>query len=291
MDIITEFKSSTDKVDTLFRLQKESGRSFADIFVDLIEAHAIDGRLFFRRSEFKEDWIEAKNRVLANRKEEAGTACVSLKGENESLKNQVKSLERKLKKSQKDESDSQEVEIPESYQKTIEAQKNEIDSLNNAIEETKNELAASEENNDALIQKIKYMQAENEELQRRLGHSKTSEFNTSIDSMELELKVKKLESKVESYENDIKELNEKRIKYKERIRGLEEEVEELKCTNCAEDIKRQLREAEEKIRFLEDEKEGDGLALVDLVKERDELSIKLDKAEQYILELLVYDRV
>lgn len=226
-------------------------------------------------------------------------------------------------------------EVPDSYKKTIDAQKQEIDKLNAAIEERDKSYQEAvqqmqEENNasdkvieqlrseieqlktanasahdafaklddeksdsDALIEDLNNMiilrESQIEELNRKIEHLKVSDFNATTDSMVLESKLKTEE--------------EKNAKLMERIRGLEEENEELRCTNCADDIKRQLaettqnyneamlitRKLEEQIKFLEDEKEGDGLIIVDQAKKTAELERKLAKAERFVLNHFLYE--
>lgn len=222
-------------------------------------------------------------------------------------------------------------EVPDSYQKTIDTQKEEIDKLNKKIDSlkiassvthaeldelrTKNAELHSEveqlktanasahdaftklddekSDSDALIEDLNQMimlrESQIEELNKKIEHLKVSDFNATTDSMVLDSKLKAAEDK--------------NAKLLERIRGLEEENEELRCTNCADDIKRQLAETtqnyneamlinkklEEQIKLLEDEKEGDGLIIVDQAKKTAELERKLAKAERFVLNHFLYE--
>lgn len=125
---------------------------------------------------------------------------------------------------------------------------------------------------DMLNENIRKLQEENKELDKKIQHLKVKDFNDAVEDM--------------VSENKISHLEERNKEYIETIQSLKKENREL-INNYNESmiINRKL---EEQISFLEDEKEGDGLLLQDIIKERDELSKKLDKAEQYILDQLIY---
>lgn len=321
--IVDTYKGSTEKLRTFDNIVFEYNIDPVELFKILIEHNCIDGRLF-RQGRYKDEWFQAKRETKENNKKEAENSVITLnalKKENAKLRKENEKLK---KKSQKDANNSQENEIPESYQKTIDAQQIEIKNLNETIEnlikaseEMNKEIASSErvndslaESNDALMAKIRFLEEQNDgaliedlrtsisakedeirELNSRIQSLKVQSFNESADEMVAQSKLRTLEDK--------------NAKLLERIRGLEEENEELKCTNCADDIKRQLAETtqnyneamiinkklEEQISFLEEEKESDGVIIVDQAKKTAALEKKLNKIEQYVLELMIYDQV
>lgn len=317
-DIVSTFKGSTNKLKTFDEFVYK-GEDATEVFKILMAHNCIDGRLF-RQGRYKDEWFQAKREAKGFNNQNSEEAVISL---NE-LKKENAKLKKQLEKSQKDAKNSQESEIPESYQKTIEAQQEEIKNLNETVEnlikaseEMNKEIASSErvndslaESNDALMAKIRLLEEQNDgaliedlrtsisakedeirELNSRIQSLKVQSFNESADEMVAQSKLKTLEDK--------------NAKLLERIRGLEEENEELKCTNCADDIKRQLAETtqnynesmlinkklEEQISFLEEEKESDGIIIVDQAKKNSILEKKLSKIEQYVLELMIYDQV
>ena len=294
MDIVSTFKGSTDKIGAVDRIIRETGMSAVDVFVQLIECNCIDGRAF-RQGRFKDDWFAAKKAVKKDSIQRAESASRSLTEEIKNLRAENEKLQNQL-------DNAKNSEIPESYQKTIDTQKEEIDKLNAAIEQMKDEYKASDEMNaklqneksdtDALIEdlnsvvklredEIKELNERIEELNRKIEHLKVSDFNATADSMQLELKVKKLEEKADSYGAENIALNEQIVKLKERIRGLEEEAEVV----APEDVDAELLE---RIRFLEDEKEGDGLIIRNQLEKISVLENKLAIAEKYVLNQVLY---
>lgn len=342
INIVEVYKQSNSKLEVIEKLARDTGKTIPEIFVELSEAKCCDGR-FFRQGRYAKEWNEAKKimkELNLKRAAEATTSFSDLKKENERLRKQIEELKsneplkvsvseeefEKLKEElAKYQENSQIVaidsEVPESYQKTIDTQKEEIDKLNAAIEERdksyQEAVQQMQEENDsanaliedfrnvvqlredevkelnAVIEKkeasIQHLLSENADLKKSLDHHKVSDFNATTDNMVLESKLKTEE--------------EKNAKLMERIRGLEEENEELRCTNCADDIKRQLAETtqnyneamlinkklEEQIKFLEDEKEGDTLIIVDQAKKTAELERKLAKAERFVLNHFLYE--
>lgn len=301
MDIVSTFKGSTDKIGAVDRIIRETGMSAVDVFVQLIECNCIDGRAF-RQGRFKDDWFAAKKAVKKDSIQRAESASRSLTEEIKNLRAENEKLQNQLENAKKSQDNAKNGEIPESYQKTIDTQKEEIDKLNAAIEQMKDEYKASDEMNaklqneksdtDALIEdlnsvvklredEIKELNERIEELNRKIEHLKVSDFNATADSMQLELKVKKLEEKADSYGAENIALNEQIVKLKERIRGLEEEAEVV----APEDVDAELLE---RIRFLEDEKEGDGLIIRNQLEKISVLENKLAIAEKYVLNQVLY---
>lgn len=325
MDIVSTFKGSTDKIGAVDRIIRETGMSAVDVFVQLIECNCIDGRAF-RQGRFKDDWFAAKKAVKKDSIQRAESASRSLTEEIKNLRTENEKLQKQLENAKKSQDNAKNSEIPESYQKTIDTQKEEIDKLNAAIEErdksyqeavqqmheentasnkvieqlrseieqlkTANasahdafaKLDDEKSDSDALIEDLNNMimlrESQIEELNRKIEHLKVSDFNATADSMQLELKVKKLEEKADSYSAENIALNEQIVKLKERIRGLEEEAEV-----APEDVDAELLE---KIRFLEDEKEGDGLIIRNQLEKISVLENKLAIAEKFVLNQVLY---
>ena len=326
MDIVSTYKQSTNKFAVVEKIALETGMAPKDIFLELLNAHAIDGRMF-RQGRYKDDWTAAKKEYKngnINTAKEATTSLEALKKENAELKKFIEN-----------------VEVPESYQQTIDMQQKEIEHLKADIEQMKDEYKASDDMNeklqneksdtDALIEDlnsvIKLREEEIEELNKRielfesddsritedlkaalekkeasvqhlleenaglkksLEHHKVSDFNATADSMVLE-------SKLKTASDEISRL-------KEYVRGLEEQLEEETPSN-GETLKRQLdettrnyneamlmnRKLEEQINYLEEEKESDGLIIVDQAKKVSTLERKLAKAEAYVLNRVLYE--
>ena len=331
MDIVSTYKQSTNKFAVVEKIALETGMAPKDIFLELLNAHAIDGRMF-RQGRYKDDWTAAKKEYKngnINTAKEATTSLEALKKENAELKKFIEN-----------------VEVPDSYQKTIDAQQKEIERLKEEIEGLNMENVSLGENvealksmlesssGDALIEDlnsvIKLREDEIKELNEKIAVYETdlwdvldktnlifgntfcerSESNIVAEAEMLYESVKALDEsakrvrdeKIEELENRIKHLKvsdfnatangmvlesklktaeDKNAKLLERIRGLEEENEELRCTNCADDIKKQLD-------LLEEEKESDGAIIVDQAKRIASLEKKLRAAEQYVLNQVLY---
>ena len=124
------------------------------------------------------------------------------------------------------------------------------------------------------------------ELEKRINSLKVSDFNSTVDSMQSDLKVEKL--------------TEENQKLKERIRGLEEETDE--AVNNLNRMKREYDEMtqnyndamrinaalEEKIEILESDAETKAEAFKEVCHENEDLKDRLSTAERYILNQVVY---
>lgn len=304
MDIVSTYKQSTNKFSAVEKIAVETGMKPKDIFLELLNAHAIDGRMF-RQGRYKDDWTAAKKEYKngnINTAKEATTSLEALKKENAELKRLLENAE-----------------VPESYQKTIEIQSDEINKLNALIDEKdkeyqetyaqmKDEYEAAEKIIKLREEQLNLNDKQMEEMEqtianltKQLEHHKVSDFNATTDAMQMELKVKNLEAKISEYEVEIQRLNSNDTRHVEYIRGLEEQLEEEAPSN-GETLSRQLSETtqnyneamlinkklEEQINLLEEEKESDGLIIEELIKSRDTLSAKLTKCEAYILNQVIY---
>lgn len=292
MDIVNFYKSQTNKVDAVDRIVRETGKTATEVFTELIECNAIDGRLF-RQGRYKDDWFAAKKSIKNENINRAKSSEKSFKAEIENLRKENEKLLKKL--------NSQECEVPESYQKTIEIQSGEINKLNALIDEKDKTIKLREEQLDLNDKQMEEMGQTIVNLTKQLEHHKVSDFNATTDAMQMELKVKKLEAKISEYEVEIQRLNSNDTRHVEYIRGLEEQLEEEAPSN-GETLSRQLAETtqnyneamlinkklEEQIKLLEEEKESDGLIIGELIKSRDTLSAKLAKCEAYILNQVIY---
>ena len=333
MDIVATYKQSTKKLEVIEKICREADMEPKDVFIKLIEANAVDGRLF-RQGRYKDDWFEAKKAIKKDNIQRAADTSKSLTEEVKKLREENARLQEYLK----------EAEVPESYQITIDMQQKQIEHLKADIEQMKDEYKASDDMNeklqneksdtDALIEDLNSVvklredeikelneridelfksatlradevadlreELDNatktigtrdekiEELENRIKHLKVSDFNSAADSMINESKLKTAEDEI--------------ARLKEYIRGLEEQLEDETPSN-GETLKRQLDETtqnyneamlmnkklEEQIKYYEDEKDGDSLIIVDQAKKNCTLEKKLRKAEEYILNQLIYN--
>ena len=87
MNIIETYKSSTSKLEVIEKIKRETGKEIPEIFVELIEAKVIDGRLY-RQGRYSKEWAEAKKMIKnenIKKAESATTSMNDLKKENEKL--------------------------------------------------------------------------------------------------------------------------------------------------------------------------------------------------------------
>lgn len=140
--------------------------------------------------------------------------------------------------------------------------------------------------NEKLVKENEELKKIKGELEKRINSLKVSDFNSTVDSMQSDLKVEKL--------------TEENQKLKERIRGLEEETDE--AVNNLNRMKREYDEMtqnyndamrinaalEEKIEILESDAETEGKAFKEMHYENENLKDRLATAERYILNQVVY---
>ena len=136
--------------------------------------------------------------------------------------------------------------------------------------------------NEKLIADNEKLSKENEELkkikgelEKRINSLKVSDFNSTVDSMQSDLKVKKLTEENEQLRRECEE--NKRIK---------REFDEM--TQNYNDAMRINAALEEKIKILESDAETEGKAFKEMHYENENLKDRLATAERYILNQVVY---
>lgn len=259
---------------------------------------------------------------------EATTSFADLKKANEQLVKDNKSLQKQLENAKNSHDvandadleayhktiDTQKEEIDKlngiienqqkSYQEAFQQMKDENEAADVLIEDLRNVLSLREDEVKELNEKIVAMDRSDEisdlistisirdqriaELEKSLEHHKVSDFNATVDGMQLELQVSKKDDEI--------------TRLKKYIRGLEEQLEEQTPSN-GDTLKRQLDETtqnyneamlmnkklEEQIKYYEDEKKGDGLIIRDQFEKISVLENKLAKAEAYVLNHVLYE--
>lgn len=166
MDIISRFKASTEKNEEVKKIIEETGMSAKEIFQELLEAHAVDGRTF-RKSEYAEEWKQAQAEYRKSNVKESTDTCMSLKEQIDALRKDKKALSDRVKQleSENEELNSRiEVllnsETPsgsepctdtvpfekrlEIAEEICEADKEIIDNLNKTVAELKNKIQIAE---------------------------------------------------------------------------------------------------------------------------------------------------
>ena len=113
------------------------------------------------------------------------------------------------------------------------------------------------------------------ELEKRINSLKVSDFKSTVDGMQLELKVKKITEENEQLRHECEE--NKRIK---------REFDEM--TQNYNDAMRINAALEEKIKILESDAETEGEAFKEVCHENENLKDRLAIAERYILNQVVY---
>ena len=136
--------------------------------------------------------------------------------------------------------------------------------------------------NEKLIADNEKLSKENEELkkikgelEKRINSLKVSDFNSTVDSMQSDLKVERLTEENEQLRHECEE--NKRIK---------REFDEM--TQNYNDAMRINAALEEKIKILESDAETEGEAFKEVCHENESLKDRLAAAERYILNQVVY---
>ena len=129
--------------------------------------------------------------------------------------------------------------------------------------------------NEKLIKENEELKKIKGELEKRINSLKVSDFNSTVDSMQSDLKVKKLTEENEQLRHECEE--NKRIK---------REFDEM--TQNYNDAMRINAALEEKIKILESDAETEDEAFRQMHHENENLKDRLATAERYILNQVVY---
>lgn len=129
--------------------------------------------------------------------------------------------------------------------------------------------------NEKLIKENEELKKIKGELEKRINSLKVSDFNSTVDSMQSDLKVKKLTEENEQLRHECEE--NKRMK---------REFDEM--TQNYNDAMRINASLEEKIKILESYAETEGETIKEMHHENENLKDRLATAERYILNQVVY---
>ena len=129
--------------------------------------------------------------------------------------------------------------------------------------------------NEKLIKENEELKKIKAELEKRINSLKVSDFKSTVDGMQLELKVKKITEENEQLRHECEE--NKRIK---------REFDEM--TQNYNDAMRINAALEEKIKILESDAETEDKTIREMHLENEELKIRLHQAEAFILDKVVY---
>lgn len=129
--------------------------------------------------------------------------------------------------------------------------------------------------NEKLIKENEELKKIKGELEKRINSLKVSDFKSTVDGMQLELKVKKITEENEQLRHECEE--NKRIK---------REFDEM--TQNYNDAMRINAALEEKIKILESDAETECEAFKEVCHENEKLKDRLATAERYILNQVVY---
>lgn len=129
--------------------------------------------------------------------------------------------------------------------------------------------------NEKLIKENEELKKIKGELEKRINSLKVSDFNSTVDSMQSDLKVKKLTEENEQLRRECEE--NKRMK---------REFDEM--TQNYNDAMRINAALEEKIKILESDAETEDKTIREMHLENEELKIRLHQAEAFILDKVVY---
>lgn len=129
--------------------------------------------------------------------------------------------------------------------------------------------------NEKLIKENEELKKIKGELEKRINSLKVSDFKSTVDGMQLELKVKK-----------ITEENEQLRRECEENKRMKREFDEM--TQNYNDAMRINAALEEKIKILESDAETEDKTIREMHLENEELKIRLHQAEAFILDKVVY---
>lgn len=129
--------------------------------------------------------------------------------------------------------------------------------------------------NEKLIKENEELKKIKGELEKRINSLKVSDFNSTVDSMQSDLKVERLTK-----------VNEQLRRECEENKRMKREFDEM--TQNYNDAMRINAALEEKIKILESDAETEDKTIREMHLENEELKIRLHQAEAFILDKVVY---
>ena len=194
---------------------------------------------------------------------------------------QYKSAQKKYQQWKKNGSQpDQEEDVMEKYENgdgedKISGLEDMIKQLTSTNDKLKQENIKFVEENERLWKENQELKESNAKLEKRINSLKVSDFNSTVDSMQSDLKVKKLTDENEQLRRECEE--NKRMK---------REFDEM--TQNYNDTMRINAVLEERIKILESDAETESKAFKEVYHENENLKDRLATAERYILNQVVY---
>lgn len=162
---------------------------------------------------------------------------------------------------------------PDEEEDVMEKYKNEDGERTVSSSEDMVQLLSTE--NEKLVKENEELKKIKGELEKRINSLKVSDFNSTVDSMQSDLKVKKLTEENEQLRHECEENKRMKREYDEMTQNYNDAMK----INAA---------LEEKIKILESDAETEGKAFKEMYYENEDLKDRLATAERYILNQVVY---
>lgn len=162
---------------------------------------------------------------------------------------------------------------PDEEEDVMEKYKNEDGERTVSSSEDMVQLLSTE--NEKLVKENEELKKIKGELEKRINSLKVSDFNSTVDSMQSDLKVKKLTEENEQLRHECEENKRMKREYDEMTQNYNDAMR----INAA---------LEEKIEILESDAETEGKAFKEMHYENENLKDRLATAERYILNRVVY---
>lgn len=162
---------------------------------------------------------------------------------------------------------------PDEEEDVMEKYKNEDGECTVSSSEDMVQLLSTE--NEKLVKENEELKKIKGELEKRINSLKVSDFNSTVDSMQSDLKVKKLTEENKQLRHECEE-----------IKRMKREFDEM--TQNYNDAMKINAALEEKIKILESDAETEGKAFKEMHYENENLKDRLATAERYILNQVVY---
>lgn len=162
---------------------------------------------------------------------------------------------------------------PDEEEDVMEKYKNEEGECTVSSSEDMVQLLSTE--NEKLVKENEELKKIKGELEKRINSLKVSDFNSTVDSMQSDLKVKKLTEENKQLRRECEENKRMKREFDEMTQNYNDAMK----INAA---------LEEKIKILESDAETEGKAFKEMHYENEDLKDRLATAERYILNQVVY---